>query len=253
MTSEERQQEEERERQARLARARMLTLIEKDDDEVKEEEEVKVKKSEVETSSVPKAVSVETVLEGESMHNNGIVIPASAPIIQKSASPPPPPSITPVSSTPEPVPGRNAQLGNNPLPEESKASSQSISLKEIQLEEVKNTNENKGVEPQIQIQVDKGMEASKVEILPDKKAEKPESMEIEEELIQKNPLVEGMKVITQVDVNKELRKETQIENNVTEEEPLPEYIKAKRKLNDNEIDPLDAFMAGVTSNLSSNL
>ena len=65
--------------------------------------------------------------------------------------------------------------------------------------------------------------------------------------------IEENKEISQVDVNKELRKETPKESQNAEEETPPKPLKTKKKLNDNEIDPLDAFMAKVSRIIDSNI
>lgn len=70
-----------------------------------------------------------------------------------------------------------------------------------------------------------------------------EGKEKQEEVGQETVLMEDKENI-QVDVNKELRKESLSDNNASEEEPMPEQTKVK-KLDDNEIDPLEAYMAGI--------
>jgi len=225
MTSEERRQEEERERQARLARARILALLEKDeDDEAKEDSEAKEEK-------------------GESTLDKSRVVQIS-PAVQPSETK------IPVSST-ELVPERTAQL-NNTMEEEVKANSQP---NEHTIKTDSPTTINQTKDDKVSEKEDKEMEVVKVN------TEEPmniDSEEKKEEVEQKSILIGSALIeeeieFTQVGVNNELRKEPPNEHNVNEDEPLPEYIKSKKKLEDNEIDPLDAFMAGVIRNLYPNL
>jgi ATP-dependent RNA helicase DDX46/PRP5 len=215
MTSEERRQEEERERQARLARARMLALLEKDEDEeVKEEPETKK-------------------VKGESTLDNSRAVQVSS-VVQPSETK------ESVSSTGL-VPERAVQL-SNPM-EELKANYQPD--EPIKIDFPANINQSK--DDRVDEEEDKKMEVNTDEPMAVNSEEKKEEVE------QRSALIEENKEFTQVGVNNEFRKEPPIEQSVSEEEPLPEYIKQKKQLDDNEIDPLDAFMAEVIRNPNINL
>lgn len=205
----------------------MLAFMEKDEEEEAKEEEA----------------------QGESALDHCRAAPVTAPA-PLTPSPVPPVSL---NSTPESVPGTGTISGSKPV--EVKAQSESKEGAKVETPKIpklfsrKIKLSRKEEEKPKNGQLDAKAEERKTEL---REAMKVDTEGKKEDVEQRNAPIEERKEITQVGVNNEFRKEPPTDNNANDDEPLPAYVKPKRKLDENEVDPLDAFMAEVARNVGTN-